>query len=100
MVRGALGRECVRLLGDVDTDRAPDDAPPAPHTTRLAELVVPGAELVGEPLPVPAARRAPYRSAVQVREVQVEAGVPGLPAFGHVAGQVGGVLDARAEAGR
>ena len=34
---------------------------PQPTQPGLAELVVPGAELVGEPLPVAAARRTPHR---------------------------------------
>src|SRR3989440_12003093 len=93
-------RERGGLLGDVDADRAPGDAPAAAHAARLAELVVPGAELVGQPLPVPAAGGGAYRAAVQVREVQVEAGVPAQPTLRVLTGHVGDVLDGGAEAGR
>ncbi len=47
----------VRLLGDVDADRAPHDAPAAADAAGAAELVVPGAEFVGGPLAVAAAWR-------------------------------------------
>ena len=49
---------------------------PQPTQPEDAELVVPGAELVGQPLPVPAHARGAHRAAVQVGEVQIEAGRP------------------------
>src|SRR5215813_5646982 len=60
LVRFGLQRR--DLLGDVDSHRAPHDAAATADTARTAELVVPGAELVREPLPVPALRRRPDRA--------------------------------------
>ena len=74
-----------RLLGDVDGDRAPGDAAPAADAARGAELVDPGRELVGHPLPVARARRAPDAAAVDVGVVEREAGVPHALALGLVA---------------
>src|SRR5690242_19366268 len=98
------GVRCFRpqrrdLFGDVDAHRAPHDAPPAADAARAAELVVPGAQLVGEPLPVPAAGGVADRAAVDVGEVQVEAGGPVLPPLRMVAAEVGDVLHRRTEAG-
>src|ERR1700746_4021853 len=42
----------VHLFSDVDTSGTPCDASPAPDAARHAELVVPGAQLVGQPMPV------------------------------------------------
>src|SRR5689334_524631 len=89
-----------QLLGHVDPDRAPRDAPPAADAPGAAELVVPGAELVRQPLTVTGARGRPYRAAVDVRVVDREAGVPASHALGVIPGHVGHVLDARAEARR
>src|SRR4029078_5540067 len=64
-----------------------------------AELVDPGGELVGHPLPVPRRRGTTDRAAVQVGVLEVEAGVPD-PLLGHLgAGEVGDVLHVGAEAG-
>ena len=88
------------LLGDVDPDRAPGDAAAAADAARAAELVVPGAELVRQPLPVARAAARPDAAAVDVGVVDREAAVPDARALGVAAAEVGGVLDARAEAGR
>src|SRR5439155_26958976 len=88
------------LLGDVDPHGAPHDAPPASDTAGAAELVVPGAQLVGEPLPVPAAGGGPDRAAVDVGEDQVEAGGPVLPPLRMVATEVRDIRHGAAEAGR
>ena len=77
-----------------------DDAASAAHAARRSELVMRGAELLPEPLPVPAPRRGPHRAAVQVREVEVETRVPVLPPFAVLARQVGDVIDAGAKTGR
>src|SRR5271167_1207092 len=42
----------VHLCGDVDPGRTPRDASSAADATRHAELVVPGAQFVSQPLPV------------------------------------------------
>src|SRR5262245_15745384 len=87
------------LLRDVDGDGAPGDAPAAADATRAAELVVPGSELVREPLAVARLCRLPDAAAVDVRVVDREAGVPDAVALG-AAVQVVRVLDRGAEAGR
>src|ERR1035437_6045757 len=61
------------LLGDVDPDGAPRDATPAAHAARAAELVDPGGELVGHPLPVAGARGRAHGAAVDVGVVDGEA---------------------------
>ena len=72
---GAVGRpDGGGLLGEVDADRAPGDAPATTDAPRLAELVPPGRQLVGEPLPVAGLGGRPHRAAVDVRVVEVEAG--------------------------
>jgi hypothetical protein len=45
--------ERVHFLGDVDSGGAPGDTPSTAHASGAAELIVPGAELVGDPVPVP-----------------------------------------------
>src|ERR1700739_1059874 len=41
----------VHLCGDVDAGGTPGDASPAADAARHAELVMPGAQLVGQPMP-------------------------------------------------
>ena len=99
--RRSIGRtDRGDLLGDVDADRAPGDAAAAADAPGRAELVVPGAELVRHPLPVARASRGPDAAAVDVRVVDREARVPDTPPLRLAAGEVGLVLDGRAEAGR
>src|SRR5699024_6508858 len=88
------------LLGDVDAGRAPGDASPAADAAGGAELLVPGAQLVGDPLAVAGLATGPHAAAVQVGEVEVEARVPAAPPLGVVAGEVADVLGGGAEAGR
>src|SRR5687767_9559927 len=87
------------LLGDVDADRAPGDAAPAPDAARASELIVPGGELVSEPLPVAGTGARAHRSAVQVRKIEGEARIPAPPAFGSFSLEVAGVFDRGAETG-
>src|SRR5690606_581546 len=68
---GAPGPQPVQrphLLGDVDSGGAPGDTAPAPHTAGTAELIVPGAQFVGEPVPVPGRAGLPHHPAVNVGE--------------------------------
>src|SRR5512132_2673406 len=87
----------THLLGGVDPGRAPGDAPATSHAARHAELVVPCAELVGEPLAVAGAHRRPEAPAVDVGVGRGEARVPPADARGGRAGQVRGVLEREAE---
>ena len=73
---------------------------PQPTQPAGVELIPPGAELVGHPLPVARASCRPNAAAVDVGMVEREARVPGAPAFGSLRGEVGDVLDRRAEARR
>src|SRR6478752_8499229 len=70
------GADRCRFLCDVDGDRAPSDAPSAADATGGAELVDPGRELVGHPLPVARAPPPTYAAAVRVGVLEGEAGVP------------------------
>src|SRR5262245_53705986 len=87
------------LGGDVDADRAPDDAPATADAAGGSELVVPGTEFVGHPLAVSAGTRASDTPTVDVGEVEVEAGVPAAPPRGVLPGEIRHVLCGRAEAG-
>src|SRR5690349_21921810 len=84
-----------QLLGHVDADRAPGDAAPAADAAGRAELVVPGAELVRQPLAVARPARRPDAAAVDVGVVDRVAGVPDPRALGALAREVGRVLDGR-----
>src|SRR5215469_14878469 len=86
------------LLGDVDADRAPRDAPAAAHAAGRAELVEPGGELVRHPLPVARPGGRSHRPAVQVGVVHREAGIPGPVPLRILPSQAGDVLYAEAEA--
>ena len=71
------------LLGEIDPGRAPGDAASAADAARLAELVPPGRELVGEPLPVAGTGVATDAArAVERRVPEGEAGVPPLHPLG------------------
>src|SRR5271165_3446083 len=76
------GRHLRHFLGDVDAGRAPGDAPAAADAARHLKLVVPGAQLVGQPMPVPRSAGLANAALVHEREVEFEAGCPVLPAFG------------------
>ena len=90
-----------QLLGDVDPDRAPGDAAAAADAARAAELVVPGAELVGQPLPVARAGRSAGCCRRGCRSGRPRSRVPDARCA-RPASPVRSVdvLDARAEAGR
>src|SRR4051794_27486107 len=88
------------LLGDVDGDGAPGDAAAAADAAGGAELVDPGRQLVGHPLPVARTAARAHAAAVDVGVVEREAGVPGSLAHGLLPGEVRAVLNAVAEAGR
>ena len=60
---------------------------------------MPGAQLVTEPLPVPARAGLPHAPAMDVGEIQLETGRPALPALGMVPGQITDILGRGAEAG-
>src|SRR5512133_2033007 len=64
------------LLGYVDADGTPGDAAAAADAAGGAELVVPGAELVRQPLAVARPACRPNAAAVDVRIVDRVAGVP------------------------
>src|SRR6266536_5154657 len=88
------------LLGQVDADWAPGDAAATAHAAGGAELVDPGTQLVREPLAVAGPGRGAHAASAEMAEIERVAGVPAPPAFGVLAGQVGGVLHGGAEAGR
>src|SRR6188472_3398221 len=92
------GADRSRLLCDVDGDRAPSDAPSAADATGAAELVDPGRELVGHPLPVARAPAPTYAAPVRVGVLEGEAGIPQPRVLGLSAREVRGVLHGAAEA--
>src|SRR5262245_46833125 len=88
-----LGRaDGCDLLGDVDGGRAPCDAAAAAHAARRPELVDPRPKLVGHPLAVAPAGRAPHAAPVDVGMAEREARVPHADALGLLAREVGEVL--------
>lgn len=90
----------TQLLGEIDPDRAPRDAPAAADAARLPELVVPRPELVGEPVPISRSDTRANDAGGEIRKLEREARVPPAPPFGVVAREVGHILDGRAEARR
>src|SRR6516165_2448800 len=52
VARSLIAGHLVHLGSDVDTCRAPGDASPTTDAARHAELVVPRAQFVGQPVPV------------------------------------------------
>ena len=88
------------LLPDVDADRAPGDAPSAPDTPARSELVVPGRELVRQPLAVAFAGVRSEGTARDLRESVGEAGIPSPFGGRRQPVEVGVLHDAGAEAGR
>ncbi len=97
---GARSGDGVELVADVDPDRAPGDAAAAADAAGAPELVPPGRELVGEPLPVAILDPRPETPAGDGREARREAAVPAPLGERFLAVEVGPLADARAEAGR
>ncbi len=91
--------QSLRLFGNVDPNGTPGNAPAAADAAGFAELFVPGAELVQQPLAVARGRGFADDATVDVGKLAGEAGIPTLPASGVIPGQTGGILDVRAEAG-
>src|SRR5215475_3355929 len=89
-----------RLFGDVNSHRAPCDAPPAADASRSSELVYPRRQFVRHPLPVARPRRRAHAAAVNVGEIHREARIPPAPSLGMFARQIRHVFHSRAETGR
>src|ERR1700727_1478022 len=94
-----LRGERVHFLGDVDPGGAPGDTASASHTSAGPELVMPAAQLVGDPMPVARFAGLAHGAAVDEGEVEFEAGCPVRPPFGVLTGEVGDVFGGGAEAG-
>src|SRR5271163_3972919 len=63
----------VHLCGDIDAGGAPGDASSAADAARHAELVVPGTQLVGQPMPVArCAGLADIAAAVDESEIELK----------------------------
>src|ERR1700757_3334960 len=73
VARSVIAGHLVHLRGDVDPSGAPGDASPATDATRHAELVVPRAQFVGQPVPVArGAGLADAAAAVNEGEIEFE----------------------------
>ncbi len=88
------------FLGQIDADRTPGDASPAPDAAGRAELVDPRGQLVRQPLAVSRADLVPHIAAVHVAEVDVEARIPLPVALDMLARQIADFVDRTAETGR
>ena len=88
------------LLREIDRHRTPRDASAAAHASGRPELVVPGGELVGQPLPVARLRGRAHAPPVDMGEVHGETRIPRSPPLGVIAGEIRRVLDGAAETGR
>ena len=79
-VKGRLGvsiADRLYFLRKIDAHRTPSDAPPASHAAGAAELLVPCAQLVPEPVSVAgAADRASHRSRRGIGELVRDTGLP------------------------
>src|ERR1035437_1881929 len=74
------------ILGDVDTHRAPGYATTAANTSRTAELVDPGGQLVSHPLAIACFGGGSDTASVNIGKALCEAGIPAAPAFGVISG--------------
>src|ERR1039457_3397665 len=88
------------LLGDVDTHRAPGYATTAANTSRTAQLVDPGGQLVSHPLAIACFGGGSDTASVNIGKALCEAGIPAAPAFGVIPGNVSHIFDGSAKAGR
>src|SRR5208283_589222 len=87
----------VHFFGDVDAGGAPGDAPSTADAARHVELVVPGAQLVGQPMAVARCAGLTHTAAaVNEGEIELVARRPVLPAFGVFTRQVADVFGAGA----
>jgi hypothetical protein len=99
-------RRCILLqnftcfLADVNSYRAPRYAAATPHTSHRAELIDPCCQFMAEPLSIARCDGGAYRSAVHIREILRETGIPSAPAPGAVATERIRILYAVAKAGR
>src|SRR6185437_11735547 len=85
----------VHLCSDVNTGGAPRNTSPTADAARHAELIVPGAQFVGQPMPIArCARLANTAPAVNVGEVELETRRPVLPALGVFPGEITDVFGA------
>src|SRR5271166_2713852 len=99
--RSLIAGHLVHLRGDVDAGGAPGDASATADAARHAELVVPRAQFVGQPMAITRrAGLADAAAAVDVGEVELETRRPVTPALGVLTGEVADVLGAGAKAGR
>ena len=88
------------FLGEIDAYRAPSDASTATDAAGTAELIVPCAKLVRQPLPVARLGRLADATTMHVGKIHGEARVPTPPPLRMLAGKIGHVFHCRAEAGR
>ena len=96
----ALPADGGRLVGDIDAYGTPRDTAPATDAAAAAVLVVPGPELVREPLAIARAGVGPHGEAVQIAVPAGEAGIPFAQVLRLVPAQRGRILLGVAEAGR
>src|SRR6516164_2075545 len=88
------------FLGNIDPDGTPGYATPTADTPGAAKLINPVGQLMRHPLAVARARRIPHAAAVDVGKIQCETGIPAAHALGGRTGEIGRVVDCRAEASR
>src|SRR5208283_1556234 len=86
------------LLGDVDAHRAPGYATTAANTSRTAELVNPGGQLVSHPLAIACFGGGSDTASVNIGKALCEAGIPAAPAFGVISGNVSYIFHRDAKA--
>ena len=72
----------MNFFSDVDAHRAPGNAAAATNTAGRSKLIDPRGQLVGEPLTISGAGAGPDITAVDVRKIEVEAGIPQPPSLG------------------
>ena len=88
------------FLRQINTGRAPRDAPATAHAARCSELILPGCELVSQPLPITTGDTVSDGRAVHVAEIDVEATVPFAFSLDMIARQIRDLSDCGTEARR
>ncbi len=92
-------RDRADLLGNVYSNRTPGDTASTTNASAHTKLLMPRAELMGQPLTVAGGCRRANTATMDVRKVQCETRVPFASTLRVLSLKIGTILDCRAKAG-